>query len=131
MPNTNGAILTEVKATKTGEVIEEELVPYNSAFDVVVEAEAGKNVLNAESSFKVQMVLTDLTAGANVAVKTISGQIGKANWPNQAHQHRFPIPAPGAGMEDHVLRAFAVLQVGHGDPIIDFEQGEIFVVTHP
>lgn len=132
MPNANGATVTEVKVTKTGAAVEEETLASNAAFDVVVEAEAGSNVFNAGGSYKVQMVTTDYTNSFITSnTQTISGTFGDANWPNQALQHRFVVPAPGAAVEDHVFRPFAVLQAGNVDPIVDFEEGEIFVITRP
>jgi hypothetical protein len=132
MPNTNGATVTEVKVTKTGAAIEEETIASNTAFDVVVEAEAGNNVFNAGGAYKIQMVTTDFTANfTTAATQTLSGNFGDANWSSQAQQLRFAVPAQGAGREDHVYRSFAVLQAGNVDPIVDFEEGEIFVITHP
>jgi hypothetical protein len=130
MPNTNGATITEVTVTKTGGAIEEETIASNAAFDVVVEAQAGTNVFNAGGAYKVQMVTTDYTANFTTAnTQTRSGTFGDANWPSQAQQLRFAVPAQGAGREDHVYQSFAVLQAGNVDPIVDFEQGEIFVIT--
>jgi len=130
MPNTNGAILTVVKATSSGGPVEEETLPFNAPFDVVVEAEAGANVFNTAGAYKVQMVLTDRTTSTTVVVQNIPGNFQDGNWPTQARQLRFPVPAPGPGAEDHVFQAFAVLQVGKADPIVDFEEGQIFVITH-
>jgi hypothetical protein len=130
MPNTNGAIIARVKVTATGGTIEEETIPSNAAFDVVVEAEAGTNVFNSNQSYKLQMVLTDYTANFTTTnTQTLSGSFGDANWSNQEQLHRFPVPALGAGRDDHALRAFAVLQVGKKDPIVDYEEGEVFVIT--
>jgi hypothetical protein len=132
MPNANGASVTEVMVTNTGGTIEQQTIPSNAAFDVVVEAEAGTNVFNAGGSYKIQMVMTDYTANFTTAnTQTISGNFGDPNWPNQALEYHFAVPALGAGVEDHVLRTFAVLQAGNVDPIIEFEEGDIFVVTHP
>jgi hypothetical protein len=132
MPNTNGAILARVKVTATNGNVEEETIPSNAAFDVVVEAEAGNNVFNSNQSYQVQMVLTDYTANfTTVTTQNKTGNMQDANWPTQERQHRFPIPALGAGREDHALRAFAVLQIGSVDPIVDFEEGEVFIVTAP
>jgi hypothetical protein len=132
MPNTNGAILSRVKVTETGSAVEEETLPSNAAFEVVVEAEAGNNVFNAGGSFKLQMVLTDYTANFTTAnTQTLSGNFGGAAWPSQELQHRFAVPALGAARNDHALRAFAVLQAGNVDPIVDYEEGEVFVITPP
>jgi hypothetical protein len=132
MPNTNGAIIARVKVTATGSTIEEETIPSNAAFDVVVEAEAGNNVFNSNQSYKLQMVLTDYTANFTTAnTQNRNGNFGDGNWPAQEQQHRFAVPALGAGRNDHALRAFAVLQVGTGDPIVDYEEGEVFVITPP
>jgi hypothetical protein len=132
MPNANGATVTDVKVTKTASDIEEETIASNAAFDVVVNAEAGSNVFNAGGAYKVQMVATDYTNDFITAnTQTINGNFGDANWPTQAPQLRFAVPAQGPGREDHVYRAFAVLQAGNVDPIVDFEEGEIFVITHP
>jgi hypothetical protein len=132
MPNTNQAILVRVYATETNGAIEEEALPSNAAFDIVVEPEAGNNVFNAGGAYKLQMVLTDYTANFTTAnTQNLNGSFGDANWPNQELQHRFVIPAQGAGRQDHAFRAFAVLQVGNVDPIVDFEEGEIFVITAP
>jgi hypothetical protein len=131
MPNTNQAILARVKVTETNKNIEEESLPSDKAFDVVVEAEAGNNVFNSNQSYKLQMVLTDYTANFTTTnTQTRSGSFGDANWPAQETDHRFVIPAL-AGREDHALRAFAVLQVGKKDPIVDYEEGEVFVITPP
>jgi hypothetical protein len=129
MPNANGALITVVKTTETGQVFEEETLPFNKAFDVVVEAEAGTNVFNSQQSYVVQIVLTDLNTSTVVAAKKISGSVGDANWPARAQNHRFAVPAPGAGAEDHVYRAFGVLQIGKIDPIIDYEESDILVIT--
>jgi hypothetical protein len=130
MPNTNQAILARVKVTATGGTIEEEAIPSNAAFDVVVEAEAGNNVFNSNQSFRLQMVLTDYTANFTTAnTQNQNGSVGVGSWPNREQQFRFAVPALGAGRNDHALRAFAVLQIGTGDPIIDYEEGEVFVVT--
>jgi hypothetical protein len=133
MPNTNGAILARVKVTATGGTIEEETIPSNAAFDVVVEAEAGTNVFNQNASYKLQMVLTDYTANFTTAnTQTRNGNFGPtdANWKTQEVQLRFAVPAL-TGRDDHALRAFAVLQVGTGNPIVDYEEGEVFVITPP
>lgn len=131
MPNTNGAIITLVKATKTNGSISEETLPSNAAFEIVVEAEAGENVFGAEASYKLQVVLTDRTTNAIVAVNNIAGHFGDKVWVTAAQTLRFAIPAPGGKAEDHVYSSFAVLQAGRLDPIVDFEEGEIFVITHP
>jgi hypothetical protein len=132
MPNTNGAIIARVKVTATNGTIEEETIPSNAAFDVVVEAEAGSNVFNSNQSYKLQMVLTDYTANfTTVTTLNRNGSFDDAQWPDPETLHRFPVAALGAGRNDHALRAFAVLQVGSGDPIVDFEEGEVFVVTVP
>jgi hypothetical protein len=132
VPNTNQAILARVYATETGGAIEEEALRSDQPFDIVVEAEAGNNVFNAGGTYKVQMVLTDYTQNMTTAnTQTISGTFGPAdaNWTAQELQHRFVIPAQGAARNDHAYRAFAVLQVGNVDPIVDFEEGEVFVIT--
>jgi hypothetical protein len=132
MPNTNQAILSRVKVTETGSGIEEETLPSNAAFDVVVEAEAGNNVFNAGGSYRIQMVLTDYTANFTTAnTQTLAGVFGDGGWPTQELQHRFAVPALGAGRQDHAFRAFAVLQVGNVDPIVDYEEGKVFVITPP
>jgi hypothetical protein len=130
--NTNQAILVRVYAAETGDNIEAEALPSNAAFDVVVEAEAGNNVFNAGGAYKLQMVATDWTANFTTAnAQTINGTFGDANWPAQELRHRFVVPAQGAGRQDHAYRAFAVLQVGLADPITDFEEGEVFLITPP
>jgi hypothetical protein len=130
MPNTNQAILARVKVTETNKNIEEETLPSDKAFDVVVEGEAGNNVFNSNASYKLQMVLTDYTANFTTTnTQTRSGHFGDANWPNQETDHRFVIPILGPGRQDHALRAFAVLQVGGTDPIVDYEEGDIFLLT--
>lgn len=130
MPNTNQAILARVYAAETGRTIEEETLRSDQAFDMVVEAEAGNNVFNAGGAYKLQMVLTDYTQNMTTAnAQTINGSFGDANWPAQELQHRFVVPAQGAARNDHAYRAFAVLQVGNIDPIVDFEEGEVFVIT--
>jgi hypothetical protein len=130
VPNTNQAILARVYATETGGAIEEEALRSDQAFDIVVEAEAGNNVFNAGGAYKLQMVLTDYTQNMTTAnLQNLNGTFGDAGWPAQELQHRFVIPAQGAGRNDHAYRAFAVLQVGNIDPIVDFEEGEVFVIT--
>jgi hypothetical protein len=132
MPNTNQAILARVKVTATGGTIEEETIPSNADFDVVVEAEAGTNVFNTNQSFKLQMVLTDYTDSfTTVDLQNQSGNVGVGGWATQEQQFRFAVSALGTPREDHALRAFAVLQIGTGDPIVDYEEGEVFVVTPP
>jgi hypothetical protein len=132
MPNTNQAILARVKVTATGGTIEEETIPSNADFDVVVEAEAGTNVFNTNQSFKLQMVLTDYTDSfTTVNLQNQSGNVGVGGWATQEQQFRFAVPALGTLREDHAFRAFAVLQIGTGDPIVDYEEGEVFVITPP
>jgi hypothetical protein len=132
MPNTNQAILARVKVTATNAAFEEETIPSNAAFDVVVAAEAGNNVFNSNQSFRLQMVLTDYTANfTTVVALSQNGNVGVGNWPNREQEFRFAVPALGPARNDHALRAFAVLQIGTGDPIVDYEEGEVFVVTAP
>jgi len=132
MPNTNEAELARVFQTPTNQTTSEETLSSNTAFDVVVEAEAGNNVFGAGGAFKLQMVLTDLTASyTGVSTQTLSGNFGDGNWPAAKLTHRFVVPAQGAARNDHAYQAFAVLQAGNINPIVDFEQGDIFVITPP
>ena len=132
MPNANGIALTDVMVTNTGGTIDQVTIPSNAGFDVVVEAQAGTNVFGAGGSYNLQMVLTDYTANfTNPNMQNITGTFGDANWPTQAVAHHFAVPSLGAGVVGHVFRAFAVFQAGNVDPIVAFEDGQIFLVVHP
>jgi hypothetical protein len=130
MPNANGATLTAVRATKTDSPIQEEVLPFNTGFEVTVQAEVGKTLFNGEGSFTIRIVLTNLSTSSIANTAATSGHFG-TEWSTLAQEFRFAIPALGGGVEDNVFRAFAVLQTGGGDPIIDFEEGDVFVIARP
>ena len=131
MPNANGCELARVYVRNPGGVVSEESIKDNQPYEIVLEAEAGSALLNGGGQFKLRVFLTDMVTDITVPAGAVNGAFHTAAWPNMALQHVFARPAPGAGNDDHVFKAFGVLQAGVGDPIVDYEESDVFIVTTP
>jgi hypothetical protein len=131
MPNANECELARVYVRNQGGVVSEESIKDNLPFEIVLEAEAGTALLNGGGQFQLRVFLTDMVADITVPAGTALGAFHTAAWPTEALQQVFARPAPGAGNDDHVFKAFGVLQAGLGDPIVDYEESDVFIVTAP
>lgn len=131
MTNANQVQLEQVYARNGGGATSEESIKDNVPYELVMEAEAGSAMFNAGGAYKLIMVLRDLTTSSTVSVNTVSGSFGDANWPAPALKRAFPQAAAGAGRDDHVLQALAVLSAGVHDPSVESEESEVFIITQP
>lgn len=131
MPSANEAELARVYATNAGGAVAEEAVPFNQAFRVVAEAEAGQTLFNGGGPYKLIMVLRDLSADPNsVADSQVqAGFLGAAPWNTPQLRFEFNVPAQGPAKKDHLYQASVLMTIGNHDPIVDAEESELLVVT--
>jgi hypothetical protein len=106
--------------------VSQDYIPRNTAFSVVVEAELGEALFGTGASFRVNVVLLDITAGTTFPLPPLWGAVGSAIWPLSSQQLTFPVV--GQPSADHILQAVAVLIVGVAHPIVRFEESKLAVV---
>jgi hypothetical protein len=129
----NKAELRRIFVRASGSVVEHATLPFDSAFDAVIECEAGTALHGSGARYAVRIDVIDLSAMRSVVESAIvaSGSLGDAKWPSPAHQFVFGIAAPGPTSEGHIWKAFASLKVGVRRPDISFAESTIFVISSP
>ena len=135
MPNATEAELASVYVRYTDVAAHgdstEESIKDNQSFDLVLEIEAGQVLFNTGAKYNLSVVLNDLfDSSKTIYSNTQCGSLGDANWLKPDVKFAWTIP-PGTVplVDDHVYQAIGVMSVGNADPIVDMEQGELFVVT--
>lgn len=112
--------------------IMDQSVKSNEQFQIGVEAEAGQTLFNNGGPYLISAVVQDLTDNTNVANATQPGTFGDATWTNRRLDFAFPpIAAQGAGKQDHIYQAIVVLRAGVGNPIVEFAESPMFVISPP
>jgi hypothetical protein len=131
MPNANECELARVYVRNLGGNVSEESIKDNVRYEIVADAECGQTLLNTGGGFKLSVYLTDLVTDITTPAGNLVGNFKSGAWPNPALSQAFPQPASTGARDDHAMRAFGVLQAGAADPIVDFEESDIFIVTTP
>lgn len=109
--------------------IQESHIPNSTAFSLVFQAEAGLALHGAGGAYKIIVVVKDLSACTTVYTTTLPGLFGDANWLAQATIHTFAIPAQPAANVDHVYQAITVVTAGIANPIVEFNESDLFIIT--
>lgn len=131
MPNANECELARVYVRNLGGTVSEESIKDNVRYEIVADAECGQALHNTGGGFKLSVYLTDLVTDITTPAGSLVGNFRTAAWPSTALSRAFPQAASTAAKDDHAMRAFGVLQAGASDPIVDYEESDIFIVTTP
>jgi hypothetical protein len=132
MTAANDCELVRVFTRGAGGTIADETIKSNQAFEVVLQAEAGQTLHNIGGPYRLSVVVKDESDGTIVANSVQAGNFGDANWTSFATEFAFPnVPAQGAAKQDHIYRAIAVLRAGNVDPIVEFDDTTLLVITAP
>jgi len=128
--------LIKVWIRNPGEVIEKVSLAHNADFQVVVDVRAGYAPFALGSAYVTGIVIRDLTAGNVIATNPaapISGAMGDANWPAQANQFVYTVPAAnlGSAVAYHLCQVVAFLSVGVVDPDVSFGTSPMFIARNP
>lgn len=112
--------------------IMDQTIKSTEQFQIGIEAEAGQTLFNNGGPFVISAVVQDLNDNSNVVVVQQTGNFGAAPWNNQRLDFVFPpIAAQGAAKQDHIYQAVVVLRAGVGNPIVEFAESPMFVITPP
>lgn len=130
----NDVQLVRVYARRTGSTISDQTFPDGTAFEVVVDAEAGTGIFGGGGvPYELHIVVRDLTDNTIIVpptVAVVNGMLGDVNWPTQDLSHPFNIPPQPAVKDGHIYEAIAYLSVGIGAiPNVSFAASPMFVIT--
>src|SRR5436305_10988214 len=100
----NNAELVRVFTRQTDALIADITFPSHLAFEAVIDCEAGGAIHYAGARYEIKIIMIDFSAMRSIVKSAIvaAGSLGDADWPKQAQQFVFPIPAPGASNEGHI-----------------------------
>jgi len=131
----NDAQLVRVFTREAGGAISDETAKSGSAFEIVVEAEAGYALHSTGGKYDFGIVVRNLTTSSSIHTDTLSGLFGDANWPADklANQFVFTLPAAmvTAALAKNIFEVIAYLMVGGvgaGSPDASFAKSAMFIV---
>jgi hypothetical protein len=94
----------------------ESVLTTGTNFFVVVKAEAGDAIVNLGATYKLHVLLQDVTNFTNVLNQVVTGNLSDAAWPLAEEDTTFVFPMNGipviAGAADTIYKILAVLAVG-------------------
>lgn len=128
----NDAELSRVFTREVGGTIADISLSLTNDFEIVVEAEAGSAIHGGGTAYLVDVVVRDITANNDIptAPADYKGNMGDANWPNQARQFVFKVSSADlAGKENNICKVTAYLKAGVADPDVSFAESYPFIIT--
>ena len=135
MPNATEVRLIRVYPRNSGGVVAQEIIPTNTAFEIVSEAEVGSALFNSGGPYDLILTVEDL------ATSTVVHRANKAGWlhegaaaegapPNwSAQEFQFPFQIPAQLVINHPYKARVVMAVGAADKIVEYRASEVFVIV--
>jgi hypothetical protein len=140
MPAANDVDMVRVFARESGGPVAKLALPSGTAYEVVLEAEAGDAIHGTGGPYEAGIVVRNLSNSSIVNTQTQSGNFGDAQWPapppasNLATQFVFTIPAPPAGLEGDIMEVVAYLSVGGigpQTPDVSFSTSAPYLIHQP
>ena len=141
MPSANDVDLVRVFTRTTGSTTAETALPFNAAFVIAIEAEAGSAIFAAGAQFAVTLVVRDLsdgtfftatpTGGSNTPNPGANANLNTIAWPAQIRQFLYTITAPGPAKENHLCDVLASVRAGVTNPDVEFAESPLFIIIRP
>jgi len=133
MMGPNTVELVRVFTRQTGAVIADITFPFTSAFEAVIDCEAGAAIHGTGARYELKITVVDFSVMKAIIRSAVlaSGFLGDARWPELGQQFVFSVPAPGAQNEGHIGKIFASLKVGVVNPYTSLAESNLFLVTAP
>lgn len=111
-------------------MVEQNHVPYNVGFNVVIQTEVGSTLFETRGAYQVIIVVRDLSASTTVLpLTTLSGNFGSSSWPTLGNTFVFAIPPQPPSMEHHIFQAITVTKTVNST--VNFLESDLFIITHP
>ena len=139
MPSANDFDLVRVFTRKLNGGTAETALPFDTDFEVVIDAEVGSALLATGAQFAIGLVVRDITTGANFAVAPSAGSntpavatnanLSSAAWPLQSVNFVYTVTHPGPAAENDFCEALASIRVGVNNPDVEFATSPLFIMT--
>jgi len=122
-----------VRPATAGSVIADDTIKDNQPFQLVAQVEAGDALFGSGGPYRFAAVVTDLhNPAAPVATPSLSGSFQDSNWNSPSKEIVLAtLPAQGATKDDHIYQATLVMVIGQTNPIVEFAESNLFVITQP
>ena len=128
----NDIQLARVWTRNTGGTVSDVTFPSDTAFQVVVDAEAGATAATSGMPWEITICVRDLHDNSPIVLTdSLSGTLGAAPWNNPELAAVFTIPAQPPARRGHVLEVLAQLSVRPVDPDVSFARSPLFCIQRP
>jgi hypothetical protein len=129
MAGFNDANIVRVYVSLTPAGVQENQIPSGTPAVINFQAEAGEAIFGGGGSYRMLVVVRDLTDGSTVVNFNQPGSFGDSNWPTPVVSHPFTLNGQPATKKNHIYQAIGVLLAGNVKPDVSFIESELFIIV--